>query len=176
MTGMAPFESGPVEAMLEQWTRERPDLDPSSLGLVARVARLARTIEENAKTVLDRFGLSESDFQLLAALRRAGPDYQQSPRELLEPLMVSSGGLTTWIDRLEQAGLVQRQPNPEDRRGILVQLSDKGRALADEVLTAYLANQQAVLDTALSREEQTTLSNLLRRLLTAVSTAGQQGG
>ena len=113
--------------------------------------------------------MSDVEFQLLAAIRTAAPNYQPAPRDLLAPLMVSSGGLTSRIDRLEAAGLVERLANPEDRRGILVLLATKGRDLIDRVTAAYLANQNAVLDQALSATEREALAILLRKLLTSLS-------
>ena len=154
--------------MIEQWTQERPDLDSSSLGVLARISRLARVAEENAGVVLSRFGLSEVEFQLLAAIRTA-PDSETAPRNLLSPLMVSSGGLTNRIDRLEKAGLVVRLLNRKDRRGVLLRLTGKGRALVDRVTTAYLANQNRVLDEVLVEGEREVLSNLLRKLLESMS-------
>ena len=158
------MKKGAVDLMIEQWTRERPDLDSSSLGVLARVSRLARVAEENANKVLNQFGLSDVEFHLLAAIRTT-PDYRPSPRDLLGPLMVSSAGLTNRIDRLEKAGLVERLANPNDRRGVLLQLTERGREVVDRVTTDYLANQNRILDEALDEGEREALSQLLRKLL-----------
>lgn len=166
------MKKGPVDLMIEQWARERPDLDSSSLGVLARVSRLARVAGANADRVLSRFGLSDVEFHLLAAIRTA-PDYRPAPRDLLGPLMVTSGGLTGRIDRLERAGLIRRVANPRDRRGVLLELTDRGREVVDRVTTEYLANQNAVLDEALTTAERETLAALLRKLLVSLADAGQ---
>ena len=164
-------KKGPVDLMIEQWARERPDLDSSSLEVLQRINRLARVAEERADRVLSAFGLSDVEFHLLAAIRTS-PGGQPSPRDLLGPLMVTSGGLTGRIDRLEKAMLVERVANPSDRRGVLLQLSRKGREVVDRVTAEYLANQNTILSEALEQEERETLARLLRRLLASMSDPG----
>ena len=161
-----------IDLMMEHWGRERPDLDSSSLGVLARISRLARAAEENAAALLSEFNLSEVEFLLLAAIRTA-PDQRPAPHDLLDTLMVTSGGLTNRIDRLEAAGLVERTADPEDRRGIRLQLTDSGRALVDEVTTEYVANQNKVLDAALQEDERLALARLLRKLLASLSVDGE---
>ena len=153
--------------MIEHWTRERPDLDSSSLGVLARVSRLARVAEANAGAVLSQFGVSEVEFLLLAAIRTA-PDQQPAPRDLLNSLMVTSGGLTNRADRLESLGLVERIANPADRRGILLQLTESGRELVNRVTTAYVENQKMILGAALDDQERATLASLLQKLLSSL--------
>lgn len=167
------MERGPVDVMIERWERERPDLDASSLAIVARVTRLARAIEEDAATALREFSLSNVEFQLLAAIRTA-PDRRAAPRALLQPLMVTSGGLTNRIDRLESAGWVVRAPNPEDRRGVFLELTDSGRELIDRVTAAYLRNQRELLREALTDGERATLAPLLHKLLDSLSARNTQ--
>lgn len=162
------MQQAPVDVMIEQWARERPDLDSSSLGVLARVSRLARLAEENAARILKTHGLSEVEFQLLAAIRTS-PDGRPAPRDLLDQLMVTSGGLTNRIDRLERAGLVERLANPQDRRGILLELTPQGRHLIDAVTADYLANQHTILDAALAPTERELLATLLRRLLDSLA-------
>ena len=162
------MERGPVDVMIERWERERPDLDASSLDVIARVTRLARAVDEDAAAALREFNLSDVEFQLLAAIRTA-PDCRAAPRALLQPLMVTSGGLTNRIDRLESAGWVARAPNPVDRRGVFVELTTSGRELVDRVTSAYLENQGALLREALTDGERTMLGTLLRKLLDSLS-------
>ena len=162
------MERGPVDVMIERWARERPDLDASSLAIVARVTRLARAIDEDAAATLREFNLSDVEFQLLAAIRTA-PDCRAAPRTLLQPLMVTSGGLTNRIDRLEAAGWIVRAPNPADRRGVFLELTPSGRDLVDRVTAAYLENQRELLREALTDEERTKLAPLLRKLLDSLS-------
>ena len=162
------MKRGAIDLMMEHWSRERPDLDVSSLAVLARVSRLSRVAEENAAALLGGFGLSEAEFLLLAAIRTA-PEQHPSPRELLDSLMVTSSGLTNRIDRLERAGLVERTAHPTDRRGIRIELTEQGRELVDRVTTAYLENQNQVLDEALRPEERESLAGLLRKLLVSLS-------
>jgi DNA-binding MarR family transcriptional regulator len=162
------MQQAPVDVMIEQWARERPDLDSSSLGVLARVSRLARLAEENAERILKTHGLSEVEFQLLAAVRTS-PDGRPAPRDLLDQLMVTSGGLTNRIDRLERAGLIERLANPRDRRGILLELTPQGRRLIDAVTAEYLSNQHTILDAALAPDEREMLAALLRRLLDSLT-------
>ena len=153
--------------MIEQWTQRHPDLDSSSLGVLARISRLAHVADENAARILKVFNLTDAEFQLLAAIRTS--PFTPSPRDLLDQLMVTSGGLTNRIDRLERAGFVERLANPQDRRGILLSLTDRGRALVDRVTSKYLANQHTILDQALDAKERKLLASLLRRLLESLS-------
>ena len=166
------MKKGAVDLMIEQWAHERPDLDSSSLGVLARISRLARVAEDDADKILSQFGLSNVEFHLLAAIRTT-PDYRPSPRDLLGPLMVSSGGLTNRIDRLERNGLLERAGNPRDRRGILLQLTARGRELVDHVTAVYLANQNDVLNDALEKEEREALGELLRKLLDTLTSHGE---
>jgi len=161
------MKKAPVDLMIQQWMLERPDLDASSLGVLARISRLARVAEEDAQRVLGGHHLSDSEFQLLAAIRTSPAP--PSPRMLLDQLMVTSGGLTNQIDRLERAGLVARVANPEDRRGVLLELTSEGRTVVDRVTTEYLANQNAILDEALDAEQRELLASLLRKLLASLS-------
>ena len=162
------MKKGAIDLMMEHWSRQRPDLDVSSLAVLARVSRLSRVAEENAAALLSGFGLSEVEFLLLAAIRTA-PEQHPSPVELLDSLMVTSSGLTNRIDRLERAGLVERTAHPTDRRGIRIELTERGRELVDRVTTAYLENQNQVLDEALRPEERESLAGLLRKLLVSLS-------
>lgn len=162
------MDHGPVEVMIERWERERPDLDASSLQIIARLSRLARAIDEDAAAVLQEYNLTDVEFQLLAAIRTA-PEGRAAPRTLLQPLMVTSGGLTNRIDRLEAAGWVVRAPNPDDRRGVFLELTTSGRELVDRVTAAYLRNQGELLREALTAGERTRLAPLLRKLLDSLS-------
>ena len=162
------MERGPVDVMIERWERERPDLDASSLAIIARLTHLARAIDEDAAAALREFNLSDVEFQLLAAIRTA-PDCRTAPRTLLQPLMVTSGGLTNRIDRLESSGWVLRAPNPDDRRGVFLELTASGRDLVDRVTAAYLQNQGDLLREALTDGERATLAPLLNKLLDSLS-------
>jgi DNA-binding MarR family transcriptional regulator len=152
-----------VDLILEQWRRERPDLDPSPIGVVGRISRLARELEQRLERVYREHGLEPGWHDVLATLRRTGPPYRLRPTEFSSALMLTSSGTTKRLDRLEQAGLIERAPDPDDRRGILITLTDAGRELIDGVTDAHLANEDRLLS-ALSEAERTRLADLLRKL------------
>ncbi|MDQ3398001.1 MAG: MarR family transcriptional regulator [Deinococcota bacterium] len=153
-----------VALILEQWARERPDLDVSPMGVVGRVSRLSRIFEREIQEVFSSFGLHRGEFDVLATLRRTGVPYQLNPSELSNALMVSSGGMTNRLDRLEKAGLVARQPDRNDRRGTVVKLTEKGLRLVDEIVTEHVSNERRLLR-ALGEREQGELAELLAELL-----------
>ena len=156
-----------VSTVLAQWAAERPDLDVSPMGIIGRISRLSLTMSKELELVFAQFGLYRWSFDMLATLRRSGAPYRLSPGALLRSLMVTSGTMTNRIDRLEEKGLVRRVPDPEDRRGILVELTEQGRELIDTALPAHVANEQRILQT-LSKEEQHTLATLLGKLLSSL--------
>ncbi|WVT73459.1 MarR family transcriptional regulator [Sinorhizobium chiapasense] len=155
-----------VDRILAQWHRERPDLDVSAMGLLGRLSRLSTHIDREIEKTFAERGLSASSFDVLATLRRSGPPYRLSPGELLDTTMVSSGTMTNRIDQLEKAGLVERIANPEDRRSVIITLTEEGLRRVDEAATAHVANQHRVVS-ELSPEERATLDRLLRKYLAA---------
>jgi len=152
-----------VDAILEQWRSERPDLDPSPIGIIGRVSRLARELEARLEPVYKAHGLEPGWHDVLATLRRSGPFYRLHPSELTGALMLTSSGTTKRLDRLEQAGLIERAPDPDDRRGTLISLTPKGRELIDRVSDAHLANEARLL-ASLTAAERKQLATLLRKL------------
>ena len=150
---------------VEQWNRERPDLDVSSMLLLGRLGEAALVIaRERLNPLFAEYGLQPGEFDVLATLRRSGAPYALTPTALYDAAMMSSGGMTNRIDRLQQAGWVERRPNPEDGRGTLVALTKAGFALIDEVVGAHVANQRAVLS-VLTQTEQRQLAKLLGKLI-----------
>jgi DNA-binding MarR family transcriptional regulator len=152
-----------VDLILEQWRRERPDLDHSPIGIVGRVSRLGRELEQRLEPVYREHGLEPGWHDVLATLRRSGPPYRLRPTEFTSTLMLTSSGTTKRLDRLEQAGLITRGPDPEDRRGTLITLTAAGRALIDAVTEAHMENERRLLS-ALTEAEQRRLADLLRKL------------
>jgi DNA-binding MarR family transcriptional regulator len=152
-----------VDGIIEQWRRERPDLDPSPIGVIGRISRLARELERRLEIVYREHGLEPGWHDVLATLRRSGPDYRLRASEFSSALMLTSSGTTKRLDRLERAGLIARSNDPEDRRGILISLTPAGRQLIDKVTEAHLANERRLLS-ALSDAEQRRLADLLRKL------------
>jgi DNA-binding MarR family transcriptional regulator len=158
------MKSDPVDKILGQWQRERPDLDVSPMGVIGRMGRLAKHLERAIQETFAEFGLTVGEFDVLAALRRSGKPYQLSPTELFNTLMVSSGTMTHRIDRLEQAELVRRIPDLNDRRGTLIELTDKGFNLIEKAVEAHVTNEHHVLN-VLAESEREALAQLLRKLL-----------
>jgi DNA-binding MarR family transcriptional regulator len=151
-----------VDGIVEQWARERPELDTTAMAVFGRIYRLARLSGDAVEREYAAFGLGRSEFDVLATLRRSGRPL--SPGRLAAAMMLSSGGTTARLDRLERAGLVQRSPDPDDRRGVLVSLTDRGAELVDGAVAAGLRRQQELL-AHLSPTEQDRLSALLRSVL-----------
>jgi DNA-binding MarR family transcriptional regulator len=156
-----------IDRILAQWAVERPDLDTEAMGVFGRIFRLSRLAGDATERAYATFGIARADFDVIATLRRSGDPFQLSPGALAASMMLSTGGTTARLDRLEKAGLVARSPDPNDRRGILVRLTPKGHALADEAVTAGLAEQQRLLS-RLSPEKAAQLTGLLRELLDGV--------
>jgi DNA-binding MarR family transcriptional regulator len=152
-----------VDLILEQWRRERPDLDHSPIGVIGRVSRLARELEQRLEPVYREHGLEPGWHDVLATLRRSGPPFRLRPSEFTRALMLTSSGTTKRLDRLEHAGLIERAPDPDDRRGVNISLTPKGRALIDRLTEAHMENERRLLG-ALSEAEQRRLADLLRKL------------
>src|SRR4051812_8585959 len=159
---MAAMRDG-VDDILDQWRRERPELDPSPIGVVGRISRLARELEARLEPVYAAHGLEPGWHDVLATLRRSGEPYRMRPTDLTAALMLTSSGTTKRLDRLERAGLVAREPDPSDRRGTLIALTARGRERIDAVTDAHLANEARLL-AALSAGEREQLAALLRKL------------
>ena len=156
-----------VDGLVAQWAAERPDLDTGALAIAARILRLERFLARGSARVLADHDLNEGEFNVLTALRRAGPPYRMTPTELYRGLLLSSGAMTNRIDRLEQRAFVRREPDPADRRRTLVVLTDGGRQVVDHAVEAHVraaTARFAVLDAA----EQDTLNDLLRTVLLSV--------
>jgi DNA-binding MarR family transcriptional regulator len=158
------MDSDAVDVILAQWKRERPDLDVSPMGIIGRMGRLSKHLERAIQNTFAEFGLSIAEFDVLAALRRSGSPYQLSPTELFNTLMVSSGTMTHRIDCLEKSELVRRRPDPKDRRGILIELTNEGLSLIEAAVEAHVVNEHSVLR-VLEESERKTLTRLLRKLL-----------
>ena len=155
--------SDEVDRIVDAWSRERADLDFSPLQVLSRVARLARHLERARRTAFAASDLELWEFDVLSALRRAGPPYQLSPKALLQQTLVSSGTMTNRIDRLVARGLVERHTDPNDGRGILVVMAPAGRERVDAAISTLLTAESELLDT-LPKADQERLSSLLRKL------------
>ncbi|HEU5041071.1 MAG TPA: MarR family transcriptional regulator [Gemmatimonadales bacterium] len=156
-------ETDGVDAIIEQWRRERPELDHSPIGVVGRLSRVAREIEARLEVVYREHGLEPGWHDVLATLRRQGAPYRLRPSDFTGSLMLTSSGATKRLDRLERAGLVARTPDPADRRGVIITLTAAGLELIDRVTEAHMANEARLL-AGLSAREREQLAGLLRKL------------
>lgn len=153
-----------VDRVLAEWAREWPGVDLSSVGVVARLGRVVRYLDEGLDQLFAEHGLKRGSWDVLASLRRAGPPYRRSPTELYLSLMRTSGAMTHRMHALERDGLVRRVPDPQDGRGILVELTPRGRELVDDLAAAHIENERRLLG-ALDEAERGALTQLLRKLL-----------
>lgn len=156
-----------IDKILVQWQREAPTLDVSSLAVVGRVLRIAQLLEKHRETVLADFNLTVWSFDMLATLRRQGPPYQLKPTALYKHLLLSSGAMTNRIDRLEKDGLVTRLRDPDDRRSVIVRLSDAGVEQIDAAMPVLFEREKQFL-ADLSQTETTDLIRLLQQVLATV--------
>jgi DNA-binding MarR family transcriptional regulator len=153
-----------VDELVEAWVRERSDLDLRPVAVFSRISRLARHLDLARRAAFSEHDIETWEFDVLAALRRAGAPYELSPGRLLRETLVTSGTMTNRVDRLAARGLVERYPDPDDRRGVIVRLTPDGKAAVDGALDALLAAESELL-ADLPANQQRDLANLLRRLL-----------
>jgi DNA-binding MarR family transcriptional regulator len=158
-----------LDRIVAQWRRERPDLDVRALGVLGRLFRFVDLADDLLSASFSPFGLQPGWFDLLAALRRAGPPFELNPTELTRATMLTSGGTTKRLDRLAEAGLVERRPDPDDRRGTLVRLTRRGRTVVDRALETHVRNEERLLG-SLEPAEVRALDGLLRKLLAGLET------
>ncbi|MEV6486223.1 MarR family transcriptional regulator [Streptomyces sp. NPDC051576] len=159
-------DKDPVDAIVGQWAAVRPDLDTAAMEVFGRVFRLSRAMGDRMEKTYASYGVSRGEFDVLATLRRADVPYTLSPRELSATLMLTTGGMTGRLDKLERAGLLRRSPDPHDRRGLQVTLTEKGLALIDTAVVSGLAVQTAALS-GLDEQQVGQLADLLRKLLSS---------
>ncbi len=159
-----------VDELVMSWRQERPDLDVSPLQVLSRVSRLARHLDRARRASFAEHDLEPWEFDVLTTLRRSGEPYELSPGALLRATLVTSGTMTNRIDRLTAARLVRRRPDPEDRRGVLVSLTELGRARVDEAFADLLRRERELL-ASLDADEQRTLAALLRTMLVPFDSA-----
>ena len=134
-----------VAKALDEWRRERPDLDPSPMGVFGRLRRAAELSRQELETFLAPHELTPKSFDVLANLRRGGPPYRKTPSELAESSLLSSGAMTGRLDSLERQGLIKRSPHPHDRRVMFAELTESGLRLIDDVFARHLANEETLL-------------------------------
>ncbi len=148
----------------DEWARERPDLDTAGLEVVGRILLVAKHLRQSAGRKLAKCGLNLRAYEVLSTLRRQGAPYRLSPSELSEAAMLSSGAMTNRLDRLEASNWVRRTRDPNDRRGVLIELTAQGLELADQAITVRF-REAAEAVAALGEAERQTIAHLLRKLL-----------
>lgn len=157
-----------ADIAVEQWARERPDLPALPMAVFGRLSDAVELVmRDHMNPLFAEVGLQPGEFDVLATLRRSGEPYILSPTKLYEAAMISSGGMTNRLDRLERAGFVERRPDPHDRRGKLIALTEAGRRVIDETIGRHVANEERLL-AALSSKEQEQLNQLLKKLIAAL--------
>jgi len=153
-----------VDDLVDQWRRERPDLEPEVMGTFGRFGRIFAHATRAIDATLAPFTLQMGEFDVLAAIRRSGAPFVIAPSRLTTSLMLSPSGMTSRLDRLEKLGLIERKASPDDRRSLLVVLTPEGKRVVDEAVTAHVANETRLLS-PLTAAEAKTLDQLLRKLL-----------
>lgn len=153
-----------TDSLLGSWTALKPDFRVLPYQVTARISRLALHVARHQERVFGQFGLNRGDVGVLSALRIAGPPNRLSPTTLFKGLMLSSAGITSRLDRLEKRGLVRRTRHPNDRRGVLVELTDEGRAVLDQAVKASM-EAEGELVAGLEHSEVETLAGLLKKML-----------
>lgn len=158
-----------VDQAIDQWRHEMPSLDSLPMSTVGHLGEATRLITLLYLNPFFRsFDLQQGEFDVLATLRRSGAPFSLAPTHLFEALMISSGGMTNRLDRLEKYGLITRTPNPEDRRGTLVSLTERGTTLINTLMPLHVDNEARALN-ILSREEQQALNMLLGKLIAGLT-------
>jgi DNA-binding MarR family transcriptional regulator len=154
---------------VSQWEQERPGDDYLPMEILGRISELGlRNVRDFIEPLIAAHGLQRGDLDALLTLRRSGLPYRLTPTQLFESMMMSSGGMTSLIDRLERADWVERSPNPEDRRGTLVTLTAKGREVTEAILPDMIAGQVQMVD-ALDAGERADLARLLAKMLAGLA-------
>ncbi len=153
-----------VDDLVEAWARERDDLDLDALAVFSRISRLARHLDLARREAFSAHAVESWEFDVLAALRRAGAPYELSPGRLLRETLVTSGTMTNRVDRLTARGFVERSPDPDDRRGVIVRLTPEGKTAVDGAFAALIAAESRLL-ADLPARERARLAALLRTLL-----------
>lgn len=155
-----------LDGLLAQWRRERPDLDTRCMAVCGEIWRTGRRLTAGLKPVLDRFELDFPSLDVLLTLRRQGRGAHMSPSAMAADMMLSTAAMTARLDKLEKRRLLQRIPDPQDRRALHIRLTDEGFELADEVVVAHVDAESTML-AALSQAERDELLRLLARVASA---------
>ncbi|MBX6370177.1 MAG: MarR family transcriptional regulator [Rhodospirillales bacterium] len=163
-----------IDAILDQWRRERPELDPSPMAPIGRLKRVSALVQRRLEANFARFDLTTAEFDVLATLRRSGPPYRLTPTELYSTMMVTSGTMTHRLQKLQARGLIARSAAEADGRSLLVELTEAGHALVDQVLEPHLQTERAIL-AHLRTDEVSVLNRLLSKLMLGLESERADG-
>ena len=164
-----------VDRLRRQWAKELPDLDTEPMAILGRALRLTNMVRPSIEATFAGYGLDRGEFDVIATLRRSGPPYRLTPTEMYGLLMISSGGLTHRLVRLEKAGLIRREPSPDDGRSMLVALTDAGSTLAEKAFRTDMASELTFLE-SLSPEDRDALAGLLKKLILGIESRQRDSG
>jgi DNA-binding MarR family transcriptional regulator len=153
-----------IDRIVDRWSELQPDIPSDAYHVTGRISRIAARIAERQELLFGRYGLNRGDIGVLSALRTSPPPHRMSPSQLFRGLMLSSAGITKRLDRLEARGLVKRNPDPNDRRGVSIQLTEEGRKLVNKAVAENTKSEATLLD-GLTQKERRQLAELLRKLL-----------
>lgn len=156
-----------VDRLRRQWARELPDLNTEPMAILGRAFRLGNMIRPSIEATFASFGLDRGEFDVIGTLKRSGPPYRLTPTEMYALLMISSGGLTHRLDRLEKSGLIRREKSAKDGRSVQVALTEAGAVLAEQAFRTDMASELAFLD-PLDTQEREMLAGLLRKLILGI--------
>jgi DNA-binding MarR family transcriptional regulator len=156
-----------VDRLRAQWARELPDLDTHPMAVLGRIWRISNLVRPGIEATFAKYGLDRGEFDVISTLRRSGPPYKLTPTVLYTSLMISSGGLTHRLGRLEKAGLIAREPSSEDGRSLIVALTEKGRDLTERAFREDMASEADVIS-GMDAGEREELARLLRKLTLAI--------
>ncbi len=170
-----PASRDAVDLITAQWRKARPDLDSAPMGIIGRISRIAVLAQRELDRVFAEYDLAGGDFDVLATLRRSGAPFRLTPGALSRSTMITTGGMTKRLDRLEAIGLIRRTSDPQDRRGRQIVLTDKGRKLIDTAVGAHLRNEERIL-AGLSVAKRSQLVRLLRALLLTLDGPRESAG
>lgn len=159
-----------IDLIIEQWSKQRPDLNTQPMALIGRLSRTALLMSQKMDKTFAQYHLNQPSFDVLATLLRSGPPHALSPNDLLGTMMITSGTMTNRIDRLEEAGLVERVQSKTDKRSVLIALTARGKELINETVTAHVKTQKKLVS-KLTDEEQHLLNQLLKKYLSVKDTA-----
>ncbi|MGF1823370.1 MarR family transcriptional regulator [Vibrio splendidus] len=155
-----------IDRVVEQWAKEKPDLETEPMAMMGRIMRIAKYMETQVAELHKKYDMKLGEFDVLATLRRSGKPYRLTPSELIGSMMLTSGAMTNRLDKLEAKGLISREHSKEDRRSVSVQLTKDGLILIDQMMTEHVETQKKLVK-SLSASQKKNTNQLLKTWLSA---------